>query len=49
MAVGHEPDTIFAEPTTLTGSIGVIIPHYDLGRLDGQDRRARKTRSPAGR
>ena len=23
-------NTIFAEPTTWTGSIGVIIPHYDL-------------------
>ena len=30
MAVGDEPDAIFAEPTTWTGSIGVIIPHYDL-------------------
>jgi protease-4 len=30
MAVGHTPDTIFAEPSTWTGSIGVIIPHYDL-------------------
>jgi protease-4 len=30
MAVGDEPRTIFAEPTTTTGSIGVIIPHYDL-------------------
>ena len=33
MAVGHEPDTIFAEPTTFTGSIGVIIPHYNLAAL----------------
>jgi protease-4 len=33
MAVGDEPDTIFAEPTTWTGSIGVIIPHYDLSQL----------------
>jgi protease-4 len=33
MAVGHTPDTIFAEPTTWTGSIGVIIPHYDLSGL----------------
>ena len=33
MAVGHEPDTIFAEPTTFTGSIGVLIPHYDLAGL----------------
>ena len=29
MAVGNEPNTIFAEPTTWTGSIGVIIPHFD--------------------
>lgn len=32
-AVGDEPDTIYAEPATLTGSIGVIIPHYDLSGL----------------
>src|SRR3954447_17706380 len=30
MAVGSEPNTIFAEPTTWTGSIGVIIPHFDV-------------------
>ena len=30
MAVGHEPNTIFAEPTCFTGSIGVIIPHYNV-------------------
>jgi protease-4 len=30
MAVGEQKDTIFAEPTTWTGSIGVIIPHFDL-------------------
>jgi protease IV len=30
MAVGHEPDTIFAEKTCFTGSIGVIIPHYSV-------------------
>ncbi len=35
MAVGDEPDTIFAEPTTWTGSIGVIIPHYDLSEMLG--------------
>ena len=35
MAVGDTPDTIFAEPTTWTGSIGVIIPHYDLSELLG--------------
>ncbi|MDO4576150.1 MAG: signal peptide peptidase SppA [Planctomycetia bacterium] len=34
MAVGNENDeVIFAEPTTWTGSIGVIIPHYDLSGL----------------
>ncbi len=36
MAVGDRPDTIFAEPTTWTGSIGVIIPHYNLAGLFGQ-------------
>jgi protease-4 len=30
MAVGDKEDVIFAEPTTWTGSIGVIIPHFDL-------------------
>lgn len=30
MAVGNQPEAIYAEPTTWTGSIGVIIPHYDL-------------------
>ena len=33
MAVGDQPDSIFAEPTTWTGSIGVVIPHYDLSKL----------------
>jgi protease IV len=33
MAVGNQPDAIYAEPTTTTGSIGVIIPHYDLSGL----------------
>ncbi len=33
MAVGDNPDAIFAEPTTWTGSIGVVIPHYDLSGL----------------
>jgi protease-4 len=33
MAVGDAPQTIFAEPTTWTGSIGVVIPHYDLSGL----------------
>lgn len=36
MSVGDQPDTIFAEPTTWTGSIGVIIPHYDLSGLLGR-------------
>src|SRR3954467_3684614 len=30
MAVGNEPKSIFAEPSTWTGSIGVIIPHFDV-------------------
>jgi len=30
MAVGDQEQSIFAEPTTTTGSIGVIIPHYDF-------------------
>ncbi len=30
MGVGDQPDAVFAEPTTWTGSIGVIIPHFDL-------------------
>ncbi len=33
MACGDEKDVIFAEPTTWTGSIGVIIPHYDVSGL----------------
>ncbi len=33
MACGDRPDVVFAEPTTWTGSIGVIIPHYNLGQL----------------
>ncbi|MGC4003123.1 MAG: signal peptide peptidase SppA [Pirellulales bacterium] len=33
MAVGNEEDVIFAEETTWTGSIGVIIPHYDIADL----------------
>jgi protease-4 len=33
MAVGQTPNTIFAEPTTWTGSIGVVIPHYDITNL----------------
>ncbi|QDU25192.1 Putative signal peptide peptidase SppA [Anatilimnocola aggregata] len=38
MAVDDQENVIFAEPTTTTGSIGVIIPHYDLtGLLDKLD------------
>ena len=33
MANGGREDVIFAEPATLTGSIGVIIPHFDLSKL----------------
>jgi len=33
MAVGHAPGTIFAEPTGFTGSIGVIIPHYNVAEF----------------
>jgi protease IV len=33
MAVGDAKDSIFAEPTTWTGSIGVVIPHYNLAGL----------------
>jgi protease-4 len=33
MAVGDQEKSIYAEPTTTTGSIGVIIPHYDLTGL----------------
>jgi protease-4 len=33
MAVGDTENTIFAEPTTWTGSIGVIIPHYNAADL----------------
>jgi len=36
MAVGDQADAIFAEPTTWTGSIGVIIPHFNLsGAMEG--------------
>jgi protease-4 len=35
MAVDDQPDAIFAEPTTWTGSIGVVIPHYDFSGLLG--------------
>lgn len=33
MAVGEQPKSIYAEPTTTTGSIGVLIPHYDISGL----------------
>jgi protease IV len=33
MAAGDVPDTIFAERTTWTGSIGVIIPHFTVADL----------------
>jgi len=33
MAVGDQENAIFAEPTSTTGSIGVIIPHYDVSGL----------------
>ena len=33
MAVGEREDVLFAEPTTWTGSIGVVIPHFDFSGL----------------
>ncbi|HAA67825.1 MAG TPA: signal peptide peptidase SppA [Planctomycetaceae bacterium] len=33
MAIGDQKDVLFAEPTTTTGSIGVILPHYDFSQL----------------
>jgi protease-4 len=33
MANGGRDDVIFAEPATLTGSIGVIIPSFDVSQL----------------
>jgi protease-4 len=30
MACGNQSNVIFAEPSTWTGSIGVIIPHFDV-------------------
>jgi protease-4 len=33
MAAGDGEKLIFAEPTSWTGSIGVIIPHYDISGL----------------
>ncbi|MCE9607341.1 MAG: signal peptide peptidase SppA [Planctomycetia bacterium] len=33
MACGTKENVIFAEPTTWTGSIGVLIPHYNIAGL----------------
>ncbi|HUY35095.1 MAG TPA: signal peptide peptidase SppA [Pirellulales bacterium] len=33
MAVGDAENAIFAEPTSWTGSIGVVIPHYNVAGL----------------
>jgi protease-4 len=34
VAMGAGPDgVVFAEPTCWTGSIGVILPHYDISKL----------------
>ncbi len=33
MAVGDQEKSIYAEPLTTTGSIGVIIPHYNVAGL----------------
>lgn len=33
MAVGDQENSIYAEPLTTTGSIGVIIPHYNVSGL----------------
>jgi protease-4 len=33
MAVGDQEECILAEPTSWTGSIGVLIPHYDVSGL----------------
>lgn len=33
MAVGDQEQVIYAEPMTTTGSIGVIIPHYNVSGL----------------
>lgn len=35
MAVGDQEDVIYAEPTTWTGSIGVVIPLYNVSTLMG--------------
>ena len=36
MAAGDGPDVLYAEPMTITGSIGVVMPHYDFSGLLGQ-------------
>jgi protease-4 len=33
MCVGDRPETIFAEPSTWTGSIGVVIPHFNVAEM----------------
>ncbi|MBX7165011.1 MAG: signal peptide peptidase SppA [Pirellulales bacterium] len=33
MACGDRPDVVYAEPTTWCGSIGVVIPHYNVAGL----------------
>lgn len=33
MAVGDQEKSIYAEPTSTTGSIGVIVPHYNIAGL----------------
>ncbi len=33
MCVGDQPESIYAEPTTWTGSIGVMIPHFNVADL----------------
>jgi protease-4 len=33
MAVGDQEKSIYAEPTSTTGSIGVIVPHYDIHKI----------------
>ncbi len=33
MSVGDQGQSIYAEPTTTTGSIGVMFPHYDFSGL----------------
>ena len=48
MCVGDTPDAIFAEPTTATGSIGVLIPLYNFADLAsaGESRTTRWPRIP---